>query len=201
MPFANPHPLYSTWQNMRSRCRNPKNPFYHNYGGKGVSVCDRWDDFRCFVSDVGSKPSPTHTLDRIDNDGNYDPSNVKWSTKSEQARNMRKTSWVTIEGTRYRASDLADIAGVRARTIIARVQAGLPYIQVVAPQHRKRTIPTGMGEKAWEAKRNQTHCKRGHPLSGDNVYMTAGSRSCIACKNETRADWRAKRKALGLPVT
>jgi hypothetical protein len=85
------HPLYRVWKNMRQRCSNPKRPDYHCYGGRGIRVCERWDLFSNFLSDVtelGPRPAGW-TIDRIDNDGNYEPGNVKWSTRGDQSRNRR----------------------------------------------------------------------------------------------------------------
>ena len=67
------HPLYRTWSNMRRRCTNPKDCSYSVYGGRGISVCERWQDFWTFVADMGPKPSARHTLERVDTEGNYDP--------------------------------------------------------------------------------------------------------------------------------
>jgi hypothetical protein len=65
-------------------------PHYHNYGGRGITLCKRWDEsFENFIADVGLKPTPKHSIDRIDNNGNYEPSNVKWSTQTQQCRNKR----------------------------------------------------------------------------------------------------------------
>ena len=81
---------YSSYQQMRKRCYYKEDISYHNYGGRGITVCDRWlESFEDFYSDMGDKPSHQHSLDRIDNEGNYSPSNCKWSTKSEQALNQR----------------------------------------------------------------------------------------------------------------
>lgn len=84
------HPLYVTWRSMRERCMNPNATGYANYGGRGIRICSRWDDFALFAVDVGEKPSPEHTLDRIDNDGGYEPGNVRWATPAEQQRNRRR---------------------------------------------------------------------------------------------------------------
>jgi hypothetical protein len=83
------HPLYNTWGKMKSRCYNPNNIRYDRYGGRGIRVCARWmNSFQAFVEDMGEKPTPGHQLDRIDNDGNYEPSNCGWATRAEQTYNQ-----------------------------------------------------------------------------------------------------------------
>lgn len=89
---------HSTWAMMINRCTNPRASDYRHYGGRGIKVCDRWlygtctkTAYECFLIDMGRKPTLKHTLDRIDNDGNYEPTNCRWATWTEQRRNQRRT--------------------------------------------------------------------------------------------------------------
>lgn len=80
---------FNSWRAMQARCNDKNNHRYSDWGGRGITVCKRWDDFRVFLEDMGKKPSPDYSLDRIDNDGHYEPSNCRWSTRQEQALNKR----------------------------------------------------------------------------------------------------------------
>lgn len=85
-------PEYSVWDAMKQRCRNKNHPCYHRYGGRGISVCKRWDDFENFLYDMGKRPHPKLSIERRDNDGNYEPSNCYWANQSEQIYNQER--WI-----------------------------------------------------------------------------------------------------------
>lgn len=93
-------PEHKTWHSMRSRCFNPKNAAYHDYGGRGITVCAEWkNSFWTFLEDMGRRPDPSLTLDRINNDGNYEPGNCRWATRLEQSKNKRPAkphTWKTM---------------------------------------------------------------------------------------------------------
>lgn len=114
-------PEYQVWLAMRQRCTNPKHASYPNYGGRGVTVCARWDDFAAFLADVGPRPSPRHSIDRVDNARPYEPGNVRWSTRTEQTRNRRVTLTLTYRGRTQSIAAWAEETGLSYDTLRSRV--------------------------------------------------------------------------------
>lgn len=125
-------PEYRTWSNMIDRCERPGNSQYRDWGGRGIKVCERWrESFAAFLEDMGRKPSPAHSIDRINNDGDYEPGNCRWATRSEQMRNRRGALLVGGEPLVVVAARL----GVKYETARARLLAGRP-LATRAPRGR-----------------------------------------------------------------
>lgn len=118
-------PEYDSWCAMKSRCSNAARVAYSRYGGRGISVCERWaNSFPDFLADMGPRPSPDHSLDRIDNDGNYEPGNCRWATKKEQMRNTANTVRVSVRGEIVALIDACEQFGVRRSIVDSRLRKG-----------------------------------------------------------------------------
>lgn len=116
---------YNIWSAMRNRCNNPNDKRYSSYGGRGVSVCQEWNEsFEAFDRDMGPKPSPKHTLDRINNDGNYEPSNCRWATDEQQRNNRRSTVTLTLDDKTHNLTEWSKRTGFSSATIYGRLLRG-----------------------------------------------------------------------------
>lgn len=113
----------ASWFSMKYRCQKPKNNKYHLYGGRGIKVCERWESFELFLQDMGERPDG-HTLDRLDSNGNYEPSNCRWADSHTQCRNRRNNTILTFRGETRTVSDWADVLGFNRNTISKRIRAG-----------------------------------------------------------------------------
>jgi hypothetical protein len=117
-------PEYRAWTNMLSRCNNPNHAMYSNYGGRGIRVCIRWHIYENFLEDMGRKPSPKHSIDRIDNREGYRPGNCRWATCKEQNRNNRGNRWIEIEGRNKTLAEWLEITGIPKNTFYNRLKTG-----------------------------------------------------------------------------
>jgi hypothetical protein len=124
---------YISWLAMRSRCERPTNNRYYTHGGRGVKVCERWLKFENFLADMGKKPSPKHSVDRIDNDGHYEPSNCRWASPKEQSSNTRRNVFISHNGIILTAQQWADRTGINRRTILQRFRKGWPSDRILKP--------------------------------------------------------------------
>jgi len=113
---------YRFWQQMRRRCLYKKHWAYKNYGGRGITFCKRWEDFALFLADMGERPSLKHSIDRINNDGNYEPGNCRWITNDEQAKNHRRSRLLTLDGKTQCLSDWSRALGITESGLRKRLQ-------------------------------------------------------------------------------
>lgn len=189
--------IYSVWSGMKSRCNNPKNPKFKDYGGRGIAVCERWADFANFLADMGV-PRPGMTLDRANNDKGYSPDNCRWATRQTQSRNQRVTRKIRVGEQEFIVADLADLSGLKTDTIIERAKHGLSIGDLVSPKHRVYRDGLALGGLANGARqRAKTHCKHGHPFDEANTRVSAeGYRICRTCKRlRMRVVYAARRAA------
>lgn len=115
-------PEYTVWADMRRRCLNTTRKDYARYGGRGITICDRWiDSFANFLADMGPRPSPEHSIERRDNESGYGPENCFWGTRVEQARNKRDTSYLTLNGVTRCLAEWVEVTGIPHNTILMRI--------------------------------------------------------------------------------
>jgi hypothetical protein len=131
---------YQAWRNMLDRCSKPSRKEWKNYGGRGIEVFPAWrSDFSEFLSYVGRRPSPSHSLDRYpNNDGNYEPGNVRWAERKQQNRNMRTCTWINYHGERRLLRELCEEHGLKSRTVFTRLQVGVPEEMLFAGLYKAR---------------------------------------------------------------
>lgn len=115
--------VYQAWSAMLRRCNNPKTAHFSRYGGRGIKVCERWQNsFVNFLEDMGQPPSAEHSIDRINGDGDYEPGNCRWATRKEQAQNNKRIKLIEYRGRTLGISDWATVLGVRRATLHNRLK-------------------------------------------------------------------------------
>ncbi len=146
---------YKIWKGMRQRCSNPNTAEYRHYGERGIAICARWQDFENFLADMGPRPSPQHSIDRIDVDGDYEPGNCRWATPVEQNRNTRSNVNITYGGRTQTLAAWAEEIGVEYMTMYSRLRRANWTLEraLTTPtcsQGRRRTVlvqPEGQGHE------------------------------------------------------
>jgi hypothetical protein len=137
------HPLYGLWKRMRQRCRDKNCPEYHRYGGRGITVDPRWDNFANFLADMGLRPTPRHQVERKDNDGPYSPDNCVWATRKMQSRNTRANHLVTFQGKTQTVVDWAEELGIGRFTLFKRLHRGWPV---------EKALTLSVGVRDWKSR-------------------------------------------------
>lgn len=129
--------LYYRWQKLFDRCYNPSNPHYHNYGGRGICVSQEWHSFPAFLADVGLPPTLQHSLDRIDNNGNYEKENVRWATKKDQGGNKRNNHLITVNGETHHMAEWVRRRNIPRSKIHVRLKLGWTPAEALEFQPRQ----------------------------------------------------------------
>lgn len=176
-------PEFKIWIGMIQRCENKTDAkTYSRYGGRGIVVCERWrQSFAAFYDDMGPRPSAKHSIDRINNNGNYEPDNCRWATRSEQQRNKRDSRIIECFGKRLTLAGWEDETGIYRKTIAIRID------KLRWPVDRALTEPSG-------SFKNRPTCPKGHLMDAKNTRRDKrGSRSCRTCDRLRTARNKKKR--------
>lgn len=131
--------IYRTYHNMIDRCTNCENKEYHNYGGRGIGVCQRWlERFENFLADVGEPPTQRHSLDRINNDGDYEPDNIRWATPKQQAINSRRSILIEHNGIVDSVAGWCKRIGIDRSSVTSRLERGFSISDAIFHPRVKR---------------------------------------------------------------
>lgn len=134
-------PEHRIWSQMKSRCSDSSHKSYKDYGGRGIAICDRWkESFELFFEDMGSRPSKSHSIERVDNEQGYSKENCKWATSSEQNRNKRNNVFVTIAGDTKSLAEWVEHSGISRHTLYGRIKAGWREEDLLKPLRGSKTL-------------------------------------------------------------
>ena len=138
------HPAFAVWRSMNDRCRLPTHQAYHNYGARGITVCDRWQEsFENFWADMGPTYKRGLSLDRRDNDKGYSPENCRWATYKEQARNTRASHYINTPWGRVTVKEASELSGIGNTTLLYRIEHGWPEEKLFIAADVTNRIITG----------------------------------------------------------
>ena len=169
-------PEYRAWQQMRLRCTDPEHAAWADYGGRGITVCERWlESVEAFVEDMGQKPDLEHELDRIDNNRGYEPGNCRWATRKENDRNRRSNRHLEFRGERKTIAEWCEALGLRRDTVGKRLASGWSVEDALTKSARDKRAN---GEGAKQAQK--------HPCAGCGDPCSFGAERCHRCENQHR---------------
>jgi hypothetical protein len=133
------HPLYGVWSSVKQRCNPAFKDKFEGWAGRGIKICDRWaNSFEHFLVDMGERPSADHQIERKDNDGDYEPGNCIWATRTEQMRNMRRNRIVTFNGREMTLTEAIKECGIPGGTVHGRLRIGWDVDRALTTPHRQR---------------------------------------------------------------
>jgi len=142
-------PEYRNWQGMKARCLNPNDKDYPRYGGRGITVCDQWiASFAAFLADMGPRPSPKHSIDRLDNGGNYEPVNCRWATYRQQNNNRRSSLYLVHHGERMSLEEWARALGMAQTTLWNRLFTHNWTVERALSIPVRPKAPNGSGDRS-----------------------------------------------------
>jgi hypothetical protein len=171
-------PEYKVWQQLRDRCCNVNSQRYNRYGGRGITFCDRWKSFDAFLKDMGTRPGPSYSIDRIDNDGHYCPTNCRWATRAEQNRNRSDNVKLSLGGLTLTQAEWSARTGIRPKTIECRLKNGWSVEDALTkPVERRNYVKM-------RVRCGSTNLSDG-PVIRDSAKAKAG-RASAAMKNSCR---------------
>lgn len=167
---------------MMQRCYWRRFRQWADYGGRGITVCERWHTYANFEADMSPRPAG-HSIDRINNDLGYSPDNCRWATRRQQQRNRRNTRHVVIDGVVRVAVEVAEELGVKTDTVVARAAKAVQGSDILRKERKWDLSGLALGGKAsGAAKRAKTHCAHGHEFTEANTRITKdGWRACRTC--------------------
>ncbi len=184
-------PEYRAWSAMKARCSNPNDREFKNYGARGIAVCEQWrTSFETFLADMGRRPGPGFSIDRIDNNHGYEPGNCWWATTKQQARNYRRNHLLTWRSRTMTMVEWAEETGIPYSSLEGRLRLGWTI-------HRALSTPQQCGWEgaATNGKDRKTHCANGHEYTPETSGRDSkGWRFCRICNRERSKNYmRAKR--------
>lgn len=138
---------YKIWDGMRQRCNNPRNAAWSHYGGRGIKICARWESFENFLVDMGKRPGPDYSLDRLDNDSGYEPGNCAWRTAEAQSNNRRGLRLLEFRGETLSLAQWARRQGLSESALRIRLKAGWPIEAALLTPLDKSKVPKGKEKK------------------------------------------------------
>ena len=172
---------YGAWRRMRMRCYLPTATGYELYGGRGITVCERWREaFSNFLADMGECPVGLE-LDRIDSNGNYEPGNCRWATRQQQSDNRRITRWITVGNETKTIRQWADKFSLTYQLVLARLRAG-------------ETPEQALSRPAWI--KGGDKCRNGHTYTPETTLIKrTGYRTCVICERRAGRDYYYRHKS------